>query len=151
MIGTNDRIQYAAPRPASWEELGLVFFVGLSVGMALMWLIAGLTPAFAGGPVAVTWDQASDCPAVTGWELLQAPITTAQPNPPVGSATLGASIANTGTPPCGLAMVKTVTVTGIGPTRFWLRGVAGTVKSADSNSVDASLPFAKPGLTSVVP
>jgi hypothetical protein len=48
-------------------------------------------------------------------------------------------------------MVKTVTVNGIGTTRFWLRAVAVAGKSSESNSVDASLPFAKPGLTSVVP
>ena len=108
--------------------------------------------AYAGGPVAVTWDQAADCASVSGWELLQAPITTANPNPQPTAATIGASIQNSGTPPCGLAMTKTVTLAGVGLSRFWIRAVAGTVKSGESNSVDASLPLARPaGLSVAVP
>lgn len=117
--------------------------------IGLSWLIVGLV--LAGGPVAVTWDQGQDCGVVTGWELLQASVTTSQPNPQPTSAVIGVSIPNTGTPPCGLAMTKTVTVSGIGPTRFWLRAVATAGKSGTSNQVDAALPFAAPsGLTVTV-
>ena len=96
------------------------------------------------GQVTATWDQAMDCAVITGWELRVAPITLAQPNPVALSATLGASIANTGTPTCGLAMAKTVTVPGVGAYRFWMRALAGAVASADSGSVDASIPLGKP-------
>lgn len=139
------------PRPASWFELGFAFLVGFGIGVVLT-VAFGAGVAHAGGGATVTWDQGADCSSVTGWELLAAPITTAQPNPQPTAAAIGASIQNTGTPPCGLAMSKAVTLSGVGPTRFWIRAVAGATKSGESNSVDVSLPLAKPaGLTVVVP
>lgn len=137
-------------RPASWKELTAMFGLGLLVGLGLA-MAVWPTCAFAGGPTVVSWNQDADCAAVTGWELLQAPITTTNPNPQPTAAVVGVTIPNTGTPPCGLAMTRTVTASGVGPTRFWLRALAGATKSGESNSVDASLPLGKPlGLT-VVP
>lgn len=135
-------------------ETALLYVTTFVVGL-IWFVIVGLSLAtfvYAGGPVALTWDQANDCSVVTGWELLQASVTTAQPNPQPTSAVIGVSIPNTGTPPCGLAMTRTVNVSGIGPTRFWLRAVAAAGKSGTSNNVDAALPFAPPtGLQIVVP
>jgi hypothetical protein len=104
----------------------------------------------AGGPVALTWNQATDCPSVVGWELLVAPISTANPNPPVTTASVGVSFANN-VPPCGLSMSRTVNVSGVGQQRFWLRAVATASKSSESNSIDASLPLGKPDGLTVVP
>lgn len=135
-------------RPASWWELIEAFMLGALTSLVLLYP----TPVWAGGPVVVTWDQAADCASVTGWELLVAPVTTVNPNPLPSAATLGATIANTGTPACGMAMVKTATITsGVGPQRFWIRAVGGAIKSVESNSVDASLSFTAPGLRSVTP
>lgn len=139
------------PRPATWSELGAAIFVGFLLGLMVAYLW-GAGTAIAGGPTVVTWDQGADCASIGGWELLVAPITSAQPNPQPTAAAVGVTIANTGTPPCGLAMTRTVNVAGVGPTRFWLRAVAGATKSKESNAVDASLPLAAPaGLSVAVP
>lgn len=148
MIGSETRGVVVTPRPASWLELAAAFTVGFTVACALL----SASIAYAGGPVALTWNQASDCSEVTGWELLVAPITTANPNPQPTAAVVGVSFAND-QPPCGLNMTRTVTVaSGVGPQRFWLRALAGAVRSDVSNAVTASLPLGKPsGLTVVVP
>lgn len=139
------------PRPASWAELAAAGFVGFLLGVMCSY-VWGAGTAIAGGPTVVTWDQGADCGLVTGWELLVSPITAAQPNPQPSAAPVGVTIANSGTPPCGLAMTRTVNVAGVGPSRFWLRAVAGPTKSGESNSVDASLPLARPaGLSVAVP
>lgn len=142
-------------KPKWWQYLPwhvMVFGVGMLLALVGL-IVFAVNLANAGGQVNLTWDQASDCSIVTGWEVLVAPITTANPNPQPTAATIGVSIANTGTPPCGLAMTKTATVTaGVGPTRFWLRAVdGGSVKSKESNAVDASLPLGKPSGLTVVP
>jgi len=122
-------------RPGPWK-----MSLALAIGFALASSIAD-----AGGTLALTWDQASDCASITGWELLVAPITAANPTPAPTSAIVRASIANTGAPTCGLAMTTRVTLTtGTGPQRFWLRAVAGADRSAESNTVDLSLPLARP-------
>lgn len=135
------QIPMVIQRPRSWIELGWAFVAGIAVAAVVF--AAGV--AFAGGPTMITWDQGSDCAAVTGWELVSVPITTSNPNPQPTGAGLSVPKDASG---CGLAMSRTVTTTGVGPTRFWLRAVAGATKSAESNSVDASLPLGKPtGLT----
>lgn len=139
-------------RPA-WEAV-VLFLLGVLVGAVSMGLLRPAC-AQAAGPVTLTWNQPSDCEAVTGWELLVAPITTTQPNPDPTAATLGASIATSDTPPCGSGMTRTLaTLTGasVGPTRFWLRAVAGAIRSDASAGVDAGVPLGKPtGLTVVFP
>jgi len=77
----------------------------------------------------------------------------AQPNPQPTAATFTVSIANQPPVVCGSAATTTAAVSGVGPTRFWLRAVLGsTAKSGESNSVDVTLPLARPaGLTVVVP
>lgn len=148
MIGSETRGVVVAPRPASWRELMVAFLLG----MLAMGVLTNVGVALAGGPVALTWNQASDCSEVTGWELLVAPITTANPNPQPTAAVVGVSFAND-QPPCGLNMTRTVNVaSGVGPQRFWLRALAGAVKSDVSNAVNASMPLSKPtGLQLVVP
>jgi len=137
-------------RPASWVELSFAFLVGLVIGVILtVTFAAGV--AHAGGPVVVTWNQSADCAAVTGWELAAAPITTTKPNPVFSDATLAVSIANTAPVACGPAATKTVLLTGVGSSRYWLTAVAGTTKSNPSNNVDASLPLAAPSGLQVVP
>lgn len=128
-----------------WLPLMFVAFVALI-------FVVGTRVVFAGGDVKLTWDQASDCSVVTGWELLVAPITQQQPNPQPVDAQIGVSIPK-GQPPCGLAMQKTATITsGVGPQRFWIRAVAGATKSGESGNVDASMPLGKPsGFQLVVP
>lgn len=150
MIGSESRVRVVEARPASWRELFVAFLLGMFAMGILTNLGIGL--AHAGGPVALTWNQATDCAEVTGWELLVAPVTTANPNPQPTSAVAGVSFAND-QPPCGLSMSRTVNVaSGVGPQRFWLRAVAGTTKSDVSNAVNASMPLGKPsGLTVVVP
>jgi hypothetical protein len=142
----------AYPIPKWWQRVPwhLVLPAGAFVGF-LVWLIFfAVRLAQAGGPAVVTWDQGADCGSITGWELASAPVTAAAPNP--APPTGGVSIPNSGSPFCGLAMSRTVTTTGVGPTRFWLRAVAGPTKSTESNSADAALPLAKPaGLTVSVP
>lgn len=135
-------------RPATWTELAVALLAGFVLGASTCGTV---TKAMAGGPTVVSWDQGADCASITGWELVQAPITTAQPNPQPTAGSIGASIANTGTPPCGLAMTRTVTLAGVGPTRFWIRAVAGATKSIESNSADAALPLASPGQLRVAP
>jgi hypothetical protein len=140
-------------RPHSWVELGWAFVAGIGVALCAygFGLMVGATTAHAGGPAVLTWNQATDCGSVTAWELLAAPITQANPNPQPTAATVGVTIANSG-PPCGLNMSRTVDVSGVGPMRFWLRAVAGSVRSGTSNAVDQSLPLGKPdGLQVVVP
>jgi hypothetical protein len=138
-----------ARRVNDWGELLTAWFVGFLSAVGLILILGCPTLACAGGPRIVTWDQAADCASVQAWELLQAPITTANPNPVSTAATLGVTIPNSG-PPCGLAMTRTVTVAGVGPTRFWIRAVAGTLRSDVSNPVDRSLPLAAPAGLSVV-
>lgn len=124
-----------------------------AVVLALLVFFWWTGAAFAGGQATVRWDQGADCGQVVGWELLQAPVTATGPTPVPSMATVGASIPNDGTPACGMAMQQTVTLVGIGPQRFWLRAVgANGVKSAESGSVDASLPLARPsGLSLAIP
>ncbi len=156
MIGSEARVREVEARPADWYELALAVAAGIFLGFSVA-CVMFVSTAHAGGPVALTWSQASDCGEVTGWELLVAPITTANPNPSPTSATVGVSFANSGAP-CGLNMTRTVTVTsGVGPQRFWLKaytpGAGGARFYSDvSNSADASMPLGKPsGLTVVVP
>lgn len=138
------------PRPASWGELATAFLLGFAIGVVLtVTFAAGV--AHAGGPTVVAWNQSADCASVTGWELLAAPITTAQPNPQPSGATVGVTIPNTGTPPCGLAMSRTVNLSGVGSYRYWLRALAGSTKSGESNAVEASQPLGKPDGLTVVP
>jgi hypothetical protein len=141
------------PKPSFWS---VVPWTLVLPALALIALVLGLVVfaaslVQAGGPTVVTWSQPTDCDVVTGWELLAAPITTANPNPQPPAANVAVSIPNTGTPLCGPGMTKTVTLAGVGPSRFWIRAAVNTFKSGESNSVDASLPLGKPGLTSVVP
>lgn len=140
------------PRPASWGELATAFVVGVAVTV-LAFVLFYPTCVLAGGAVDVTWSQSADCAIVTGWDVLIAPITTQQPNPQPTAAAIGVSIANTGTPACGLNMQKRVTVSdGVGPTRFWIRAVAPQAFSKPSNPADASVPLAPPaGLSIAVP
>lgn len=142
-------MQRAEYPPSPWR-LVWVILGGLAAG-ALVALLT-LTVANA-GTVDVKWNQTADCQVVSGWELLMAPITTANPNPPVTSAAVGVSIPTTGLV-CGMNMQKLgQAVNGVGQTRFWLRAVAiGGAKSAESNSVDVSVPLGPPsGLTVSVP
>lgn len=118
--------------------LGLVFFFAVRL-------------ANAGGPAVVTWNQPTDCPSITGWELAAAAITTAKPNPTFADATVQVSIANTAPLVCGLGASKTVNLNGVGSARYWLTSVAGTIKAGPSNSVDASLPLGKADGLTVVP
>jgi hypothetical protein len=136
-------------RKNDWGELLAAGVVGFLCGVAASCGSYGAGLAHAGGPTVVTWDQATDCASVQGWELLQAPITTANPNPQPTAAVIGVTIANNA-PPCGLNMTRTVTLAGVGPTRFWLRAVASGGKSGVSNAVEASLPLAPPASLSVV-
>lgn len=141
-------------RPANWAEIFAAFCVGLICGIWAAVLFYGQGVAFAGGPVTLKWDQAGDCPTITSFDVLTAPITTAQPNPPFSAAIVAATFPNggSGAPPCGLAMQRTVSLSGVGTTRVWLRAVAGATKSAESNGVDSSFPLAAPsGLTVAVP
>jgi hypothetical protein len=139
-------------RPINWAEIGVMFIVGFIAGV-LVTLTFACGVAYAGGNAVVTWDQAADCTSVTGWELLGAPITLAVPNPAPATASIQMSIANTAPVVCGFGATRTAAVSGVGPTRFWLRAVFGaSLKSGESNSVDVSLPLGKPsGLTVVVP
>lgn len=146
MMGSDTRGLVVTPRPASWLELAAAFTVGFTVACVLV----SASVAFAGGPVALTWNQASDCSEVTGWELLVAPVTTANPNPQPTSAVVGVSFAND-QPPCGLNMTRTVNVSGVGPQRFWLRALAGSIRSDVSNAVDRSMPLGKPSGLVVAP
>lgn len=140
----------------SYDELKPDWIDALAWGLIALFAAAGFALFVIGiaeaGTVDVKWNQTADCTAITGWELLVAPITTAQPNPPVTSATVGVSIPTTGLT-CGLNMQKLgQAVNGVGQTRFWMRAVAGTTRSAESNSVDVSVPLAPPsGLQVVVP
>jgi hypothetical protein len=148
----NDLKYVAVERPWSWFELLFAFLMGMGVGVAVTVVFAAGV-AHAGGDARVTWDQATDCTSVTGWELLGAPITLAVPNPAPATASIQMSIANTAPVVCGFGATRTAAVSGVGPTRFWLRAVFGaSLKSGESNSVDVSLPLGKPsGLTVVVP
>ena len=137
-------------RKNDWGELAIVALVAFWCGVAASCGAYATGVAHAGGPTVVSWDQASDCASVQGWELLQAPITAANPNPQPTAAVVGVTIQNSGTPPCGLAMTRTVTLNGAGPTRFWLRAVAGAQRSVESNAVGAVLPLAPPTSLSVV-
>lgn len=138
-------------RPWSWLELLWTFLFGLGIGVVLTVVFAA-GYAHAGGSAVVRWDQPADCTSVTGWEFLGAPITAAQPDPQPTVATLQVSIANVAPVVCGFGASKTVTVAGVGPQRYWLRAVMGAVKSGESNSVDVTLPLARPsGLTVAVP
>lgn len=139
------------PKPLYARIDWVLWLPVLFLALVVLIFVVGTHVVFAGGDVKVTWDQASDCNVVTGWELLVAPVTTQQPNPQPSDATVGVSIPK-GQPPCGLGMTKTATVTaGVGPQRFWLRAVAGATKSAESNAANASLPLAPPGQLTVVP
>lgn len=135
-----------------YSQIDWVLWLPVLFGaLIVLMFVVGTRVVFAGGDVQVRWDQASDCSVVTGWELLVAPVTTQQPNPQPSDAVVGVSIPK-GTPACGLAMQKTVTVTaGVGPQRFWLQAVAGTTKSGVSNAANASLPLAPPGQLTVTP
>jgi hypothetical protein len=140
-------------RPHTWAELGWAFIAGIGTALFAYGLgvMFGAATAHAGGPTVVSWNQATDCASVTAWELLAAPITSANPNPQPTTAAVGVTITNTGSP-CGLNMTRTVDVSGVGPMRFWLRAVAGSTRSGTSNAVDQSLPLGKPdGLTVSVP
>lgn len=132
------------PEPKWWQQVPWVMIVTALavVGFAGALVLFGARLAHAGGPAVVTWDQVADCVAVTSWELLAAPVTTANPNPLPGAATVAMTIPNT--PPCGLAMSRTVTTSGVGPTKFWIRAVAGAFRSGESNSVEVALPLARP-------
>lgn len=132
-----------------WMGLLILALTGLAVGAFLCVALLAVATA---GTVDVRWNQASDCAAITGWEVMVAPVTAANPNPSFTSATVGVSIPTTGLT-CGLNMQKTnLALNAVGQTRFWLRAVAGTQRSSESNSVDVSVPLGPPsGLTVSAP
>ena len=135
-----------------WEAM-IMLAIGCAIGLVAGWLLAlGVGSAHAGGTGVLTWNQPADCASVTGWDLLAAPITAAQPNPQPTHATVQTTISNGPPVICGPTATRTTLVSGVGPTRFWLRARNGLVTSGESNAVDVSLPLARPAsLTLVVP
>lgn len=109
-------------------------------------LIAAGSVSHAASSATFTVRQDSDCVAVASFDMLSAPITTAQPNPGPSDATVLASFANTPVCANGIAFSRTVPVVlAAGQVRFWMRNVAsdGTL-SGVSNSLDRSVPPSRP-------
>jgi len=110
-------------------------------------LVLLATAAHAASSATFTLRQDADCAAVASWDMLSAPITTANPNPGPSSATVLVALANTPTPCAnGIAFSRTVNVVlAAGQVRFWMRAVGtdGTL-SGVSNSLDRSVPPARP-------
>ena len=105
--------------------------------------------------VQIKFDQAGDCPSIARWDLYAAPITTAQPNPPIPSSPVG-NVANVPPLTCGLGVSTNVTTSPlvIGPNRFWLVAVDTQVSppvQGTSSPLDAPVPLAAPALKTVLP